>query len=398
MSEKKYPHILRAVSETPWAILPSKLAAILDMLALRASGQQLTAEEIQARIGKGPPHRDASQAGTVVVLPLYGVIAPHADAMTDVSGGTSVDTFAANFRSVIADDSVKAIVLDVDSPGGTTDLVSELATEIRSARGTKPIVAVANTMAASAAYWIMSQADEIVVTPSGSVGSIGVFAAHDDVSGLQDQLGVKTTLISAGKYKVEGNPFEPLTDEAKQAIQDRVDEAYDMFVNDVAKGRGVSATEVKSGFGEGRMVSAAMAVNSGMADRVATLGATIARVANPNGRSRVGSSAMDNQVDTQAAAIEDIVEDPPPDTEEEESFEAAESGLSFADTVDRALRAMDAVVTRSEQLRSLTVAKRDQLTALIERAAQVRDEHDPAKVIDDDLAFDAERVFAEIRL
>jgi capsid assembly protease len=382
MSEKKYPQVVRAVRETPWAILPSTLAAILDIVALRAHGGKLSDEEIQARIGEGPAHKQASQQGVVAVLPLYGVITPKADLMSEISGGTSVQAFAADFRQLVNDDQVKAIVLDVDSPGGQTDLVSELATEIRAARGSKPIVAVANTMAASAAYWLASQADELIVTPSGHVGSIGVFAAHDDISGLQDQLGVKTTLISAGKDKTLGNQFEPLSEEARQMIQGRVDEAYDMFVSDIAKGRGVSTAQVKGGFGEGRVVSATTAVSEGMADRVGTLEQTIARVANPNGRSRISSNARTYEP-IEAASTTSVFIDG-------QDLSAAVIGVSFADEAEELLRSFDAVVTRAETLRVLTGPKREQLAQLIERAGTVLDQHDPAKVIDEDFAVTAE--------
>jgi signal peptide peptidase SppA len=149
--------------------------------------------------------------------------------------------------------------------------VDELSKMIYDARGSKPIVAVANHLMASAAYWIGTAADELVVTPSGEVGSIGVFAAHQDVSAAMEKEGVKTTLISAGKYKTEGNPFEPLTDEAHASIQARVDDYYSMFTKAVARNRGVNVADVRGGFGEGRVVGAQQAVSLGMADRVATL-------------------------------------------------------------------------------------------------------------------------------
>jgi capsid assembly protease len=132
-------------------------------------------------------------------------------------------------------------------------------------------------MAASAAYWICSAADEIVVTPSGSVGSIGVIAAHEDISKALDKEGIKVTLMGAGKYKTEANPFEPLSDAAKQELQGRLNEFYGMFTKAVGRNRGVGAYAVQNGFGEGRMVSAQQAVKEGMADRVATLDATLAR-------------------------------------------------------------------------------------------------------------------------
>jgi signal peptide peptidase SppA len=285
--ERRYRHVAEMVYATPWAILPQTLRAIVELIDYRVAGQRLSEEEIRERIGAGPARRPSQTRQGVAVLPLYGVIAPKATLMSDISGGTSLYDWRRAFGEALADPNVAAILIDVDSPGGVTDLVPEVAADIRGARGRKPIVAVANTMAASAAYWLAAQADELVVTPSGEVGSIGVLCAHDDISGLQQQMGVKTSLISAGKYKTEGNPFEPLSEEARAALQERVDEMYGMFTRDVAKGRRVTAGQVRDGFGEGRLVSALNAVKLGMADRVATLEQTLARMlqATSSGRS-----------------------------------------------------------------------------------------------------------------
>lgn len=273
-----YPRIVRAMAETPWALRPETLAVLLDLVAFRAAGGTLTDTEIEERIGAGPATRRPAMAGTVAVIPLYGVIQPRASMMSRTSGGTSLREFTSALRAAAGSPQVGQILLDVDSPGGSVDLVPETAQEIRDARARKPVVAVANTDAASAAYWLAAQADELVVTPSGSVGSIGVFAAHEDRSRFEDTRGYTTTLISAGKYKVEGNPFEPLTQEARDAIQARVDDYYGMFVADVARGRATTVAAVREGFGEGRMVGARHAVKAGMADRVDTFDATLARM------------------------------------------------------------------------------------------------------------------------
>lgn len=275
--ELRYPQVVRTIADTPWAILPETLAAILDVVTLRAHGRMINDEEIQARIGSGPARRPSYQVGAVAVLPLYGVLFPRANLMTEMSGGTSLQQFAAAFDQAISDPQVERVVIDVNSPGGSVALVTETAAKIRAARGSKPITAISNTIAASAAYWLAAQADEIVVTPSGSVGSIGVLAAHDDISAAQEKVGVNTTLISAGKFKTEGNPFEPLSDEARAAIQATVDEFYGMFLGDVAKGRGATVRAVRGGFGEGRMVSARQAVEMGMADRVDTFDSALTR-------------------------------------------------------------------------------------------------------------------------
>lgn len=289
-----YPRLLAAVHEMPWAILPGKLATIMDLLRFRAEGGRLTAEEIQQRIGAArEPVR--SSGGGVAVIPVFGVISQRMSMMSEMSGGTSTERIAGAIRQALSDPAVGSIVLQIDSPGGGVYGVAELADAIYKARGQKPIVAVADSMAASAAYWIAASADEIVVTPSGEVGSIGVFAAHEDVSQMLEGAGVKINLISAGKYKTEGSPYEPLGEEARAAMQSRVNDYYTLFTKAVARGRGVSLDAVRSGFGEGRVVGAQAAVKAGMADRVDTIDATIQRLAGGrsarNGQRAVGDGS-----------------------------------------------------------------------------------------------------------
>ena len=275
MMRKSY--VLQAFADRPWAILPQKLAILEEIVARHAAGEKLEAEEVQSRIhgARRPADR---RVNSVAVLPLFGTIFPRANMMTQVSGATSAEMFGAQFAELVKDPEIGAIVLDVDSPGGKVEGIDELSKQIYDARGQKPIVAVANHLMASAAYWIATAADEVIVTPSGEVGSIGVFAVHQDISQALDKEGVRMTLISEGKYKVEGNPFEPLGEEARGAIQGSVAEYYDMFTGAVARNRGVEAGDVRSGFGEGRLVNARQAVEMGMADRIGTLDETISRL------------------------------------------------------------------------------------------------------------------------
>lgn len=282
----RYSHICQYVTGTPWAILPEKMDEILSVLAFRVNGGEFTAEEINARIGSGSAKAKAAKQGAVAVIPVYGTIAHRMSLLGESSGGASTETISAMVQQVAADDSVGTIVLDVDSPGGTIPGVSELAAEIRAARQNKRIVAVSNSLMASAAYWIASQADEIVSIPSGTVGSIGVFTAHQDLSKKLEQDGINVTLISAGKYKVEGNPFEPLSDEAKAVLQARVDDAYTSFVQDVAKGRNVTAKDVREGYGQGRALAAKDALSAGLIDRIETMDQTLSRLTGANDSER----------------------------------------------------------------------------------------------------------------
>jgi ClpP class serine protease len=146
-----------------------------------------------------------------------------------------------------------------------------------------------------------------VVTPGGEVGSIGVYGVHKDVSVAAEKQGMKVTFISAGPYKVEGNPFEPLSAEAQAYGQTLVDATYDTFIADVARGRGVKAAVVRGGYGQGRVVLAKDAVKEGMADRVATMDETLRRVAKmkPSGGSRAmaeGAELVAGEVEAQAGA------------------------------------------------------------------------------------------------
>jgi len=115
----KYEHIARYVAETLWAIQPSKMAALLSVLAYRAAGHEFTAEEIQARIGDGNGAAETAKRGNVAIIPIRGVIAHRMGAMDDSSGGTSCERISSMLRQVVADESVGTIVFDVDSPGGS---------------------------------------------------------------------------------------------------------------------------------------------------------------------------------------------------------------------------------------------------------------------------------------
>ena len=273
----EYKRSVDLVGESVWAIHPPALATIVGIVGERANGHKPTADEIRERIGtRAAP--DPPESGSVAVLPLHGMIVPRADLLSEISGAVSVEAFTREFRAAVADPAVTSILIDIDSPGGDAQMIPELAAEIRAARDVKPIVAVANPMAASGAYWIASAAGELVVTPSGDVGSIGVYTAHTDLSAAQEKAGIKTTLVSAGEYKVERNPFAPLSEEAQQAMQDRVDAIYKSFVAEVAKGRDVSVDTVRNDFGKGRMLLAPLAKEAGMVDRVGTFDETLQRL------------------------------------------------------------------------------------------------------------------------
>lgn len=283
------------VAEYPWAILPSALDAVLEIVDRWAAGVVLSSEKIEERIGaaRRSPSPGATP-GAIAVIPVWGVLSPRMGMVNNISGpgGTSTEAVGLALQQAVENQSVSAIVLDVDSPGGSVFGLQELSDRIHAARQRKPVVAVANSLAASAAYWIASQADELVVAPGGQVGSIGVIAYHDDLSKKAEQVGVRRTFITAGRFKAEGNEFEPLSDEARASMQSKVDAYYDTFIRAVSRGRRTSLTNVRENFGEGRLVLGSDAVRIGMADREGTLQETIARLAGKSSRA-AGARAED---------------------------------------------------------------------------------------------------------
>jgi capsid assembly protease len=265
-----YPAALYEMFNRVWAILPDTLKTMTTALVHGA-------ESALQPVGRAGPRSPLSSSG-VAVIPITGVISHRETLFSMIFGGTSTQRFSSALQQALADPSISAIVFDVDSPGGTVDGVPELSSEIFNARGKKPMIACCNAMAASAAYWIATSADSVLVTPSGQVGSIGVFAAHEDISKALEEEGVKVTLISAGKFKTEGMPYEPLSAEGRANMQQMVNDFHSMFIAAVARNRGVATATVKHGFGEGRMVLAADAVRQGMADGISTLDQTLARL------------------------------------------------------------------------------------------------------------------------
>ena len=263
---------------TPWALMPDRLNVFTAVMVRWSQHVQATTD-VLAGIATDRAIREARRqaatavsSGGIAVLPLYGLVTQRGNMVDGVSGPGSVSTqqFASALRQALADDTVSQILIDIDSPGGSVYGVSELADEITSARAQKPVVAIANSLAASAAYWIGSAASEFYVSPGGEVGSIGVWQAHFDHSQALAAEGVKPTLIAAGKYKVEGNPYAPLAVEAQSFMQSRVDDYYASFTKAVARARGVPIAQVRDGMGEGRVLGADAALAQNMVDGVAS--------------------------------------------------------------------------------------------------------------------------------
>lgn len=209
-------------------------------------------------MGKGPTK--------VAIVPIEGVLSKDGPAWY----GSNYDTIGKAVEDAALNPEVKRIVLTVDSPGGEVLGLQETAAVIRDAAKVKPVSAIVTGMAASAAYWLTSQASDITLTPSGEVGSVGVRMMHVDISKMLESAGYTVTELFSGNFKTEWSPFKPLSEDAKADMQPRLDATHRLFLNAVADARGERAGDKirEERFGEGRMFSADDAVTRGLVDKV----------------------------------------------------------------------------------------------------------------------------------
>src|SRR6185369_6721615 len=206
--------------------------------------------------------------GKIAVIGVHGPIEQHVSSALMKAGGTSCDEISAALDACMATSDVAAIVLHVDSPGGSSYGVEELSDKIFAARQKKPIYAIADSLSASAAYWLATSAETLWCTPGGDVGSVGVFSIYIDESKAIEAMGLAVTLIRAGEYKAEGIGLGPLSKDAIAHRQNSVDETYGKFTDSLARNRSVSKSVVRSDFGKGRMFGAEQALAAKMIDRI----------------------------------------------------------------------------------------------------------------------------------
>lgn len=266
----------------PWAIEPSKLLEIQTICKARLHGEKIDIEAVEKRLGRKLQNEPASYTlhDGVAVLPIDGVIAKRMNMFTQISGGTSTQLAAQALQDAINDPAVHSIVLSIDSPGGTVDGTQALADAVLKARDSgKTIVTLADGCMCSAAYWIGSAAQAVYIADTTTlVGSIGVVTSHTDVSGAQTAQGIKTTEISAGKYKRIASQYGPLTNDGRQSIQDSLDYTYSLFVDAVAKNRNVSGATVLRNMADGRVFIGKQAIDAGLVDGIETMDSLISRL------------------------------------------------------------------------------------------------------------------------
>lgn len=283
-----FPYFLSYCLNTPWAMEPAAMALYASMLVKaygRKSGVVADVEDTAPQGTVAKTSGAASRpAGNIALINVFGAIMQRAADFGPCENGTGCEDIGAALRAAEADETVSQILMRFSTPGGSVFGTQELGALIKGC--SKPVVGIADSMAASAGYWLLAQCSEVYVTPGGMVGSIGVYTAHEDVSRAMEEQGVKVSFVSAGKYKVEGNPFEPLGDEARGEMQGRVDAYYRAFTQAVARGRNVPVEQVRTGMGEGRMLLAEDALKANMVDGVATFEQVVRKMQSRDRQSR----------------------------------------------------------------------------------------------------------------
>lgn len=282
-------------ARTLWAMHPDALGDLLK----RGSIEAMLPDALKAlgALGGGAVAAKATDPvrdGATVIVPLSGPLSPKGS-----YGGTSTERFASQVREAGADASIGAIVLSIMSPGGLVYGTAEAGDAVFEVRQRKPVIAVASPYSYSAAHWIGTQASAYYASTSGGVGSVGVRGGHVDMSGFEDKIGMKTTLIASDPEKIAGHPYGPLSDEDRADMQAEIDEMNQAFVAAIARGRGIDASAVPGIHGAGRTFPAARAAATGVTDGVMTLREVVAKFSS----SRTRLALMRRQAAALAAGI-----------------------------------------------------------------------------------------------
>ncbi|MFR8275803.1 MAG: S49 family peptidase [Desulfovibrio fairfieldensis] len=229
--------------EQLWAMQPTAFVAFLQEQAARDALPEARSAVLSLEPDGAPPYE---LVDGVAVIPMEGVISRQGGWY-----GTGLRTMQAALDHALADPAARAVLFSVYSPGGSASGVKEFSDAIFAARRVKPCAAWVDGLCASAAYWLASATGAVYAGPSAIVGSIGVILRHLDKSGLNAQLGLAYTYVTAGSYKAVGNPDAALSDRDKSMLQARVDAFYELFCCDVAQRMGL-APDNRTAWADGR--------------------------------------------------------------------------------------------------------------------------------------------------
>lgn len=270
----KFEFLAQRLFNTPLAIHPAKaevvMASLSDRLGIsqiaRSGASMMDDDEYGFAEPGNNPRSGYDLVGNVAVIPICGTLVQKLGTLRPYSGMTGYDGIRQNFMTAMADPNVKAVMLDISSPGGEVSGCFDLVDAIYKARGKKPIWSILNESAYSAGYAIASAADRIYVPRTGGVGSIGVIWMHMDWSKALTAAGFKVTFITFGETKADGHPEIPLSGEALARFQSDIDTMGNLFVSTVARNRNISEKSVRDT--QAATYMGAAGVSQGLADKV----------------------------------------------------------------------------------------------------------------------------------
>jgi signal peptide peptidase SppA len=292
-----HKRILAAIQAESWAITAEAMQQIITIA--QGFGDP---EAVAAKLGKPLTNaRTVTVRDGVAIVPVIGPIFRYANLFTEISGATSIQTLATDLQAAVDDPSIKAIILEVDSPGGQVSGVSEFAQQIRAANAIKPVVSYVSSLSASAGYWLASSAGEIVINDTALLGSIGVVMQ----AGIDEEDGTIKFISSQSPFK----QASPATDAGRMQNQKLVDSLAEVFINTVAQNRGTTREAVIANFGSGGVLIASDAIAAGMADKLGSLESLIAQLSGGKtlSTSKRGNSNMNDITrDTLASDYPDI--------------------------------------------------------------------------------------------
>lgn len=258
-----YRRIMAHMLAHPWAIVPEVLERILAI----AQGENESPEAVAAKLGRPLQNtRTVTHRDGVAVIPVTGPVFRYANLFTEISGATSVDVLATDFRSALDHPDIRGVVLEIDPPGGQVAGISEFAEQVRAA--SKPVVAYISDLGASAAYWIASAAGHVVIRDTAVAGSVGVVATLR--RGKQDNT-IEIVSSQSPKKRLDLD-----TDAGRAELQRLIDDIAQVFIDQVAAYRGFNVAHVLEHFGQGGVMVGANAVRAGLADEMGSLENVIA--------------------------------------------------------------------------------------------------------------------------
>jgi capsid assembly protease len=261
--KREAKNVIAALHALNWAIRPEALRQLLEI----SKRENIVTEALEAKLGQPVNDEELMTVRDgIATIPVSGPLFRYANLFTQISGATAYATLATDLQLALEMPQVRSIILSIDSPGGEVNGCAEFADLVFAARGRKPIVAYISGDGCSAAYWIASAADEIVVAQTSIVGCIGTVATLVDDSAADEMMGIRQIEIVSSQTPKKRLPA--LSGEAQAQVQTMVDDLAQVFIESIAKFRGVGPDVVLSNYGEGGVFVGDAAVSQGLADRL----------------------------------------------------------------------------------------------------------------------------------